>query len=112
MVGVAPVQAQIPSCPVQQPDELDRLHTVYDGRPPRRMRLAALVGGDDVLARLQEAAQASRLRTQCAGVLLAVARRRRQLSAMAADDDAWLCRLTAAMAAARTEAASHLPRKA
>lgn len=106
------MQAQIPSRVAQQPDELDRLHAVYDGRPPRRMRLAALAGGDDVLALLQDEAQASRLRTQCAGVLLAVTRRRRQLSAMAADDDAWLCRLTAAMAAARTEAASHLSRKA
>lgn len=90
-------------------DALDRLHAVYDGRPPRLMRLAALAGGDVVLIRWQEGAEADRLRAQCAGARLAVARlavarRRRQVPARAALDDAWLCRLTAALASARAQA--------
>lgn len=104
------MRAENPAPSAHQPDELDRLHAVYDGRPPRRMRLAALAGGDSVLARLHQEAEASRLRTQCAGTLLAVARRRRQLSAMAAADDAWLCRLTAAMEVVRAEAVACAPR--
>lgn len=80
---------------------LDELHARYDGRPPRRQRLAALASGNDVLEVAMERAGCERLAVQAAATRLAVARRRRQLPAARAMNDPWLFRLTCALRDAR-----------
>ena len=87
-------------------DALDGLHARYDGCPPRGWRRIVMAGGETALARVDGAAQLARLRAQCAGARLAIARRRRQLPAGALSGDAWLFRLTASLMAARMEAAA------
>jgi hypothetical protein len=82
-------------------DDLAALQARYDGRPPRRARLSALAGGDDILCSWAEQARGDRLLVQCAAARLALARRRRQLPAVQALDDPWLRRLTAALRTAR-----------
>lgn len=80
---------------------LDDLHARYDGRPPQRQRLAALVAGNDVLDAMADRAWRDRLPAQAAAARLAVARRRRHLPAALALNDAWLFRLTCALRDAR-----------
>lgn len=94
-----------PDHPSPAADLLADLHARYDGRPPRRARAVALAGGEDVLEQALQAGRAERLRAQCAGARLAIARRRRQLPAGQTREDAWLCRLTAALRTARDQAA-------
>jgi len=89
-------------------DALAALQARYDGRPPRRARLSALLGGDDILCFWAEQARGERLLAQCAGARLALARRRRQLPAAEASDDPWLRRLTGALRVARDGAVGHL----
>lgn len=90
-------------------DDLAALQARYDGRPPRRARLSALVGGDDILCSWAEQARGDRLLVQCAAARLALARRRRQLPAAQAPDDPWLRRLTGALRAARDGAVAFFP---
>ncbi|MFY8095569.1 MAG: hypothetical protein ACOVN0_18980 [Niveispirillum sp.] len=80
---------------------LDDLHARYDGRPPRRQRLAALVAGTDVLDAMAERASRERLPAQASAARMAVARRRRHLPAALAMADPWLFRLTCALRDAR-----------
>ena len=93
-----------PCEPRESDDALAALQARYDGRLPRRARLSVLVGGDDILCSWAEQARGDRLLAQCAGARLALARRRRQLSAAQASDDLWLRRLTGALRTARDEA--------
>lgn len=80
---------------------LEALQARYDGRPPRQQRLAVLLAGDDVLTAMVAQARRERLRREMAAARLALARRRRQVSAAQAQDDAWLSRLTGVLRRAR-----------
>lgn len=96
-----------PCKPPESNDALTVLQARYDGRLPRWARLSALAGGDDILCSWAEQARDNRLLAQCAGARLALARRRRQLSAVQAPDDPWLRRLTGALRTARDGAVGH-----
>lgn len=101
-----------PSDAASTPDAatlLDDLHARYDGRPPRRQRLAALSAGVEVLNAAVERAGRDRLAAQAVAARLAVARRRRQLPAARALDDPWLFRLSCALRDARNGIAGALP---
>ncbi|MBP7334924.1 hypothetical protein [Niveispirillum sp.] len=92
------------SCPLPSPDTLallDDLHARYDGRPPQRQRLAALMAGNDVLDLAVGQARRQRLLAQAWAARLAVARRRGQVAADHVLDDAWLFRLSCALGEAR-----------
>ncbi|MBJ7414761.1 MAG: hypothetical protein JHC88_04730 [Niveispirillum sp.] len=102
MSSLIPVEAS------ENSDALACLQMRYDGRLPRRARLVALVGGDDVLCSWAEQARGDRLLAQCAGARLALARRRRQLPAARIGDDPWLRRLTGALRTARDGAVAAL----
>ncbi|PWC36442.1 hypothetical protein [Azospirillum sp. TSO35-2] len=77
---------------------LDSLHRTHDGQPPKPELRLALLGGPSRADALKRAATL-RLHTDLtAEARLAIARRRRGLTATSCRADAWLARLAATLA--------------